>query len=169
MAAPGATVRIGSETKAARDFGIRRWFADAGRGRDLVSSSLVMQAGGKAYIRVKPPKYPNVANGITAVAKGVTMRIPQLDEITDIMCLTHTPSVLSIGKRCVTMGYTFFWPPFSEHPFFVKPDGGRQWMLRGTFNISRERRQTMPAQQSNTTDQIPTAKTQTWQTCHAAP
>jgi hypothetical protein len=21
------------------------------------------------------------------------------------------------------VGYAFFWPPFSEHPFFVKPDG----------------------------------------------
>jgi hypothetical protein len=128
MAAPGATVRIGSKTKAARDFGIRRWFADAGCGRDLVSSSVVVQAGGKAYIQAKPPKYLNTANGITAVAKGVTMYIPHLDEIADIMCLTHTPSVLSIGKRCMTMGYAFFWPPFSEHPVFVKPDGSRVTM-----------------------------------------
>jgi hypothetical protein len=26
------------------------------------------------------------------------------------------------------MGYAFFWPPFSEHPFFVKPDGSRVTM-----------------------------------------
>jgi hypothetical protein len=26
------------------------------------------------------------------------------------------------------MGYAFFWPPFSEHPFFVKPNGSRVTM-----------------------------------------
>jgi hypothetical protein len=33
--------------------------------------------------------------------------------------------VISIGKRCLEMGYAFYWPPYSESPFFVKPDGTR--------------------------------------------
>jgi hypothetical protein len=77
---------------------------------------------------VEPLKYLNTANGVTAVTKGVTMYIPQLGEMTDIMCLTHAPSVLSIGERCMTMGYAFFWPPCSEHTFFVKPDGSKVTM-----------------------------------------
>jgi hypothetical protein len=51
-----------------------------------------------------------------------------MDEMTDIMCLSHTPSVPSVGERCMTMGYAFFWPPYSEHPFFVEPDGSRVTM-----------------------------------------
>jgi hypothetical protein len=135
MAVPGAVVRIGSETKAAHDFSVRRWLSDAGCRRDLVASLVVVEAGGKDYIQAKPPKYLNTANGITAVAKGVTMCIPQMGEATDVMCLTHTPSVLShtpsvlsIGERCVTLGYAFFWPPLSEHPFFVKPNESRVTM-----------------------------------------
>jgi hypothetical protein len=37
-------------------------------------------------------------------------------------------AVFSIGKRCLEMGYAFYWPPFSERPFFVKPDGSRVTM-----------------------------------------
>jgi hypothetical protein len=125
MATPGAVVGIGSKTKIAHDFGVRRWLADTGCGHDLVASSVVVEAGGEDYIQVKPPKYLNTASGVAAVTKGVTMCIPQLDEMTDIMCLSHSPSVLSIGGLCVTMGYAYFWPPYSEHPFFAKPDGSR--------------------------------------------
>jgi hypothetical protein len=123
MAAPGANVRAGSTIKAEHDFGVRRWLADTGCGHDLVSTSVVLKGGGKAYIRVRAPKYFNTANRIIAVARGMTMCMPQLDEMAEIMRLTNTPSVLSIGARCMTMGYAFFWPPFSDHPFFVKPDG----------------------------------------------
>ena len=31
----------------------------------------------------------------------------------------------TVGKRCLEMGYAFYWPPYSESPFFVKPDGTR--------------------------------------------
>jgi hypothetical protein len=123
LATPGAVVRIRSKTKIAHDFGVRRWLADTGCGHDLVASSVVVEAGGEDYIQVKPPTYLNTANGVASATKGVTMCIPQLDEMTDSMCLSHTPSVLSVGERCVAMGYAFFWPPYSEHLFFVKPDG----------------------------------------------
>jgi hypothetical protein len=64
MAAPCANVRVGGTIKAEHDFGVRRWLADAGCGRDLVSTSVALQAGGEAYIRVRAPKYLNAANRI---------------------------------------------------------------------------------------------------------
>jgi hypothetical protein len=166
MATPGTVVGIGSKTKIARDFGIRRWLADTGCGRDLDASSVVVEAGGGDYIQVKPPKYRNTANGVTAVTKGATTHIPQLDEMTDIMCLRHTPSVLSIGERGMTMGHAFLWPPYSEHPFFAKPDGSRVTMS-ATYLISLVRNWRMLARQYNMTVQIPTTKTLTWRKCHA--
>jgi hypothetical protein len=48
MASPGSSVRMGSTIMAERDFGMRRWLADTGCGRDLVSTSLVLKGGGKA-------------------------------------------------------------------------------------------------------------------------
>jgi hypothetical protein len=62
VATPGANVRIGSTIKAERDFGVRRWLADAGCGRDLVSTSVVLKGWGNAYVRVRPPNYLNVAH-----------------------------------------------------------------------------------------------------------
>jgi hypothetical protein len=48
VATPGAGVRMSRTIKAQRDFGIRRWLADAGCGHDLVSTSLVLKGGGEA-------------------------------------------------------------------------------------------------------------------------
>ena len=45
------------------------------------------------------------------------------DEMAEVLCCKNTPSVISIGKRCLEMGYAFYWPPYSENPFIVKPDG----------------------------------------------
>jgi hypothetical protein len=73
-----------------------------------------LKGGGEANICARAPKYLSIADGI---AEEMTMCIPQLDEMAEIMCLANAPSVLSVGERCVTMGYAFFWSPFSDHPF----------------------------------------------------
>jgi hypothetical protein len=67
----------------------------------------------------------NTANGVTSIAKELTMYIPQLDEMAEVLCGDKVPAVISIGKRCLETGYAFYWPPFSERPFFAKPDGSR--------------------------------------------
>jgi hypothetical protein len=54
MAAPSVAVRTSQSLKQ-RDFGIRRWLADAGCGHDLVSSSLVLQAESRhIYVSARP-------------------------------------------------------------------------------------------------------------------
>jgi hypothetical protein len=86
---------------------------------------LALKGGGKAYIRLRVPKYINTANGVTSIAEESTMYIPQLDEMAEVLCGDKVPAVISIGKRCLETGYSFYWPPFSERPFFAKPDGSR--------------------------------------------
>jgi hypothetical protein len=81
------------------DFGVRRWLADTGCGRDLVRTSLVVRRGGEAYMRMRAPKYLNTANGLTSITKEVTLYLPQLDEMADMLCCQNTPSVISICKR----------------------------------------------------------------------
>jgi hypothetical protein len=104
VATLGAGVRMSRTIKAQRDFGIRRWLADAGCGHDFVSTSLALKGGGKAYMCVRAPKYLNTANGLTSITKEMTMHIPQLDEIAEMLCCQNTPAFLSIGKRCLEMG-----------------------------------------------------------------
>jgi hypothetical protein len=74
-------------------------------------------------MRMRAPKILNTVNGLTSIAKEVTMHLPQLDEMADVLCFQNTPSVISIGGRCIGKGYAFCWPPHSQNPFFVKPDG----------------------------------------------
>jgi hypothetical protein len=147
VAAPRVSVRASQGFKAQRDFGIRGWLADPGCGPDVVSSSLVLNGGGEASRRLRAPKYLNTANGVASITKEMTMCIPQLGEVAEILCREKTPAVISIGKRCVEMGYAFYWPPFSENPFFIEPDGTRIVMdVEGKFPTSEVRTTTMPAQ-----------------------
>ena len=44
------------------------------------------------------------------------------EEVTALV-LPSTPPVLSIGKRCETMGYSFHWPAWSRRPYFETPGG----------------------------------------------
>jgi hypothetical protein len=89
----------------------------------ILFKHLVVKRGGKAYVRMRAPKYLNTAHGLTSITKEVTMYLPQLDEMADMLCCQNTPSVISIGKRFIEQGYAFCWPPRSQNPFFIKPDG----------------------------------------------
>jgi hypothetical protein len=121
-ATPGVGVQMNRSAKAQHDFGIRRWLADTGCGHDLVQSSLALSRIGEAFIRLRAPKYLNAANGPTSIRQEMTMCIPQSDEMAEMLCCENTPSVISIGERCLEMGCAFYWPPYSENPSFVKPD-----------------------------------------------
>jgi hypothetical protein len=101
MAATG--VQVNRRTKDTRDLGIRQWLADAGCGYDLVQTSMAAELGGQSLIRLREPKYLQTANGITSLHHEITMYIPQLDEFAEILRMKSTPSVISIGKRCVEM------------------------------------------------------------------
>lgn len=41
--------------------------------------------------------------------------------------------VLSVGRRCVDMGYEFHWPTGSTRPYFVTPDGSHVEIEVGNF------------------------------------
>jgi hypothetical protein len=116
---PHAGVQMSRAIKAQRDFGIRRWLTDAGCGRDLVQTSLALKGGGKVYVRLRAPKHLNIANGSTSITKEMTMCMPPLDEMAEMLCCQNTPAVISVGERCFEMGCAFFWPPFSQRPLFT--------------------------------------------------
>jgi hypothetical protein len=134
-----AGVQVNRRNEDRYDLGIQRWLADTSCGYDLVQTSMVEELGGQSLIRLREPKYLQTANGVTSLHRDITMCILQLDEFAEILCVRNTLPVISIGKRCVEMGYCFHWPPYSESPFFVKPDGTRVTCLVKQYTIPRGR------------------------------
>jgi hypothetical protein len=131
---------------------------------------LVLKGGVKAYIRLRVPKFLYMANGVTSIAKEVTVHILQLDEMAEVLRGDKTPAVISIGERCLEMGYAFYWPPFSEHPIFVKPDGARVTMeVEGNipYLAGREIDNACPAEGADGPD-ADAEKTRTWKACLVA-
>ena len=64
-----------------------------------------------------------------ATAKGrittetvAPMFCEELKDLVEPLVLPDTPAVLSIGRRCMQMGYGFYWHP-GQNPFLVTPDG----------------------------------------------
>ena len=66
---------------------------------------------------------------------GTASHSPQEDQVSNFQAesfkepinayvLGDTPSVLSIGKRCMNQNYGFVWPPGRE-PFMIGPEGKR--------------------------------------------
>jgi hypothetical protein len=107
----------------------------------------------------------NTANGVTSITKEITMCIPQLDEMAAVLFGDKRPAVISIGKRCLEMGYACYWPPFSERPFFVKPDGSRITMeVEGNipYLTGREVDNACPAEGTDGPD------ARTWRICLVA-
>ena len=46
----------------------------------------------------------------------------ELNAIVEPYVLAETPAVLSIGRRCMMMGYDFHWHP-GVNPVLVNPEG----------------------------------------------
>ena len=53
------------------------------------------------------------------VDEVVPLAISGLKENVEPYVLESSPDVLSIGRRCVELGYKFVWEPFSYEPYFI--------------------------------------------------
>ena len=100
---------------------IKIWLVDTGCGHDLIGKTEVASSGGVC----RPAKESltfNTANGKTIALEQASYQSAELNEEIDAYVLDSTPAVLSVGKRCMSMGYSFHWPS-GKPPFFVCPDG----------------------------------------------
>ena len=48
--------------------------------------------------------------------------VKELDEHITPYMLYNSPPVLTVGYRCMELGYTFIWPT-GQNPYFIRPDG----------------------------------------------
>ena len=103
---------------------IVEWLVDTGCGYDLVDKSDVeaLAAGIKKAARSITF---DTAGGAVPADKTLELFVKEINASIDAFVLDSTPNVLSVGKRCETEGWGFYWPPWSRSPFFVTPDGQR--------------------------------------------
>ena len=82
-----------------------RWLVDTGCPMDLVGLG-DLKGPDRADIRTHSL---HTANGATRTAGRVDADVGNLDEVIEAHVLESTPSIISVGKRCMDMGYSFAW------------------------------------------------------------
>ena len=98
----------------------KRFIMDSGSGHDLISA--------KKIDRMDLPTYYDTvvnfhtANGVTSSTKRSDIKFEAFDEPAQAHILEDTPSVMSMGKRCVDLGYSFIWPS-GKTPYMLDSNG----------------------------------------------
>ena len=126
---------IGCDQCAPRDMGAKpalaserfspncSWIIDTGSGTDLFTRANCPEY---AIYNSNDPVVLMTANGPSDSSKQANMAAGDLGN-TDPYLLPQTPSVLSVGLKCMNQGYDFIWHA-KDKPFFVKPDGTRIYL-----------------------------------------
>ena len=100
---------------------IDRWLVDIGCGYDIVSREHT--ASMKRWVqKAGRPRSFQTANGITTTDKEARVTVNELSEEVAPYILGSTPAVLSVGYRCMNLGYSLYWPKL-ESPYFLLPFG----------------------------------------------
>ena len=109
------------ESSGDNDHEGHQWIMDTGCGSDLISKAKV-QDHKLRRSKAKNPIQFQTANGNTKGLDVVTMNIVDFGESVEPYVLPDTPSVLSLGRRCMQEGYHFVWLS-GKHPYFITPSG----------------------------------------------
>ena len=100
---------------------VDRWLVDTGCGYDLVSKEHT--AATRRWVRkAVHPRTFQTANGVTTTDKVARMTVDEFGEEVAPYILDSTPPVLSVGYRCMNLGYSLIWPK-GEDPYFLLPNG----------------------------------------------
>ena len=100
----------------------RRFILDSGSGHDLISARKAERMNLKQ--RTCDPIMFHTANGSTATQTEAEIDLGTFDMTSHAYVLDDTPSVMSLGKRCLEEGYSFVWPS-GKMPFMITKDGER--------------------------------------------
>ena len=110
--------------------------ADTGSEEDLIS-----KYNRRVYFpktqetKAEDPVYLQTANGPILADKVAKVNSPELGSDLSLFTLGDSPTVCSVGRKCLEQGFGFCWPP-GEAPYFVRPDGKRvNCRLRGRVPV----------------------------------
>ena len=107
-----------------------KFIMDTGCGHDLVSQSKVTRNDLESFVGDKTMHF-QTANGTTDSDIVTKFSTNCFDEPVETHILESSPSVLSVGKRCMNHGYSFVWPDGRE-PYMINKEGQRiQMYVKG--------------------------------------
>ena len=120
-AGKGHLARAFSAAPARRVASNISWLVDTGCGFDLISKK-DSEGFRDCFGRASIPIELSTANGKTSANQVLNLTVTELTEDIHAYVLISTPAVLSVGLRCMELGYSFYWPK-GENPYFIHPDG----------------------------------------------
>ena len=100
----------------------RRFILDSGSGHDLISARKAERMNLRK--RTCEPIMFHTANGSTATQTEAEIDLGTFDMTSQAYVLDDTPSVMSLGKRCMEEGCSFVWPS-GKMPFMITKNGER--------------------------------------------
>ena len=100
-----------------------KFLMDTGCGHDLISQKKIEKHNLETLVTPEAISF-QTANGVTDTDLVSNFQTESFKEPINAYVLDDTPSVLSIGKRCMNHNYGFVWPPGRE-PFMIDPEGKR--------------------------------------------
>ena len=100
------------------------WIADTGSAQDLVSKNEIQ--GVSDFESCKPVNMMT-ANGPNYADRQSRIYIPSLGSTTEPYVLSDSPSVLSVGQKCMDEGFDFVWRA-NCRPYFKDSEGNKVYM-----------------------------------------
>ncbi len=100
---------------------IHRWMADTGASIDAIDILMLSKAGRRKVRQLHDTRTFETAAGDVHANSTIDLFSEHIGEINAVL-LKKTPPVISIGKRCMQLGFGFYWPPYTP-PHIILPDG----------------------------------------------
>ena len=118
-------MRVGCPAKiSSRDTLDIEWIADTGSAQDLIARREL------GHLKARPSERPiNIltANGPSSAEEQCIVEVPSIASKAEPYSLPETPSVLSVGQRCMDEGYDFVWRAV-KRPYFQQNGGKKVYM-----------------------------------------
>ena len=100
------------------------WIADTGSAEDLISKG---DLGNLRSYTAPHPVNIITANGPISADVQADIEVASLGVTNTPYVLPNTPSVLTVGYRCMEEGFDFIWRAY-QRPFFRDPKGSKTYM-----------------------------------------
>ena len=115
------TRALAAKKKGPIEANIGLWLMDTGSAIDLVSSDDIAPMK-HLIVSSDAPLQLWTANGYSSVDQEIALEVKLLGERIKPYVVRSSPAVLSIGWRCLELGYSFYWQA-GKMPVLVCPDG----------------------------------------------
>ena len=123
---PQASGDAAAGNQESLNLGSMKFLIDTGCGQNLIAMKYIRNSGALDKIkRLKVPLTLNTAGGQSRAVGSVSISCSKMMEGSfESVIMPETPSVISVGERCMDHGYSFHWRA-GRKPYLLLPNGKR--------------------------------------------